>query len=58
MKTLDERFMIYSALVILCCTSSVFFGVTAGIWSFVQIAAVIEFMYWLGLPASTHSEHV
>ncbi|MBE9538827.1 MAG: hypothetical protein IMF06_07065 [Proteobacteria bacterium] len=56
MKTLDERFLIYSALVILCCTSSVFFGLAAGFWSLIQITAVIEFMYWIGLPASTHSE--
>ncbi len=58
MKTLDERFMIYSALVILCCTSSVFFGVAAGFWSLVQMTAVIEFMYWIGIPSSTRSEQL
>ena len=57
MNTVDERFMIYSALVILCSTASVFMGPAAGIWSFIQIGAVIELMYWIGLPESTESEH-
>ncbi len=57
MKTLDERFIIYFALVILCCTTGIFLGLAAGLWSFIQIAAVIEFMYWLGIQARTRSEH-
>jgi len=55
MSIVDERFMIYSALAILCSTVSVFLGPTAGIWSFIQIGAVIEFLYWVGLPARTGS---
>jgi len=50
MGTLDERFLIYSALLILCSTTGVFVGLAAGLWSFVQIAAVIEFIYWIGPP--------
>jgi len=57
MKTLDDRFMIYFALLILCCTSSIFLGLAAGLFSFIQIAAVIEFMYWLGTQARTGNEH-
>ena len=52
MDTLDERFLIYAALLILCSAASVFVGLAAGLWSFVQIAAVIEFMYWIGTPGS------
>jgi len=48
MDTLDERLLIYSALLILCSTAGVFVGLAAGLWSFVQIVAVIEFMYWIG----------
>ncbi len=50
MDTLEERFLIYSALLILCSTASVFVGLAAGFWSFVQIAAVIELIYWIGTP--------
>ena len=51
MNKLDERFLIYTALAILCCTASVFLGAAAGIYTFMQIAAVIEFIYWLGTPS-------
>jgi hypothetical protein len=50
MDTPDERFLIYAALLILCSTTSVFVGLVAGLWSFVQIVAVIEFIYWIGTP--------
>ena len=50
MDTPDERFLIYSALLVLCSTASVFVGLAAGAWSFVQIAAVIEIIYWIGTP--------
>ena len=52
MDTLDERFLIYAALLILCSAASVFVGLAAGLWSFLQIVAVIEFMYWIGTPGS------
>ena len=48
MDTLDERFLVYAALLILCSTASVFVGLAAGLWSFIQIVAVIEFLYWIG----------
>lgn len=60
MSATDERFMIYSALALLCSTVSAFIGVAAGVWSFIQIAAVVEFLYWMGLPGSndpTQSRH-
>ncbi|MFT6276575.1 MAG: hypothetical protein ACJAZ0_002683 [Halioglobus sp.] len=55
MNAVDERFMIYAALALLCSTASTFLGATAGLWSFLQIAAVIEFLYWIGLPSGGNS---
>jgi hypothetical protein len=55
---LGERFVIYTALVLLCSIVSVFLGMAAGLWSFLQIAAVIELLYWAGLPARPQSEQL
>jgi hypothetical protein len=55
---LNERFVIYTALVLLCSIASVFLSMAAGLWSFLQIAAVIELLYWIGLPASRKSEQL
>jgi hypothetical protein len=48
MDRTDQRFLVYVALLIVCCTIGSFLGLLAGTWTFVQIAAVIELMYWLG----------
>ena len=56
MNILDERLVIYSALALLCSFASVFLGLAAGLWSFLQIAAVIELLYWVGFSASRKSE--
>ena len=50
MNAIDERFFIYSALALLCSAVSAFLGAVAGLWSFLQIAAIIEFLYWIGRP--------
>ncbi|MBT4521962.1 MAG: hypothetical protein HOC23_18340 [Halieaceae bacterium] len=55
MSTLDERFLIYAALAILCSTVSVFLGLAAGVWSFLQICAVIELLFWIGAPEGDDS---
>ncbi|MEH6637131.1 MAG: hypothetical protein V7700_16545 [Halioglobus sp.] len=47
MNSSNERILIYVALIILCAAASVFVGLTAGIYSFLQIAVVIEFFYWI-----------
>jgi hypothetical protein len=57
-NSLDERLVIYSALALLCSISSVFLGMAAGLWSFLQIAAVIELLYWIGLPVNPKSEQL
>ena len=50
MSKLEERVLIYIALILLCSLASVFMGLTAGSWSFVQMASVIELMYLIGGP--------
>ena len=40
--------LVYTALAIVCCTAGAFLGLAAGIYTFMQIAAVIEFIYWFG----------
>ena len=55
MSILYERFVVYSALTILCCTIGILLGLVAGIWSFVQIALVIELMCWIGTAGSRKS---
>ncbi len=53
MDTLEERFLIYTALATLCCTAGAFLGAAAAIYTFMQIAAIIELIYWLGTPSRT-----
>ncbi len=48
MNRVDERFLVYTALVVLCSTLSVFLGPALGAWTFAQVALVIEILYWLG----------
>jgi hypothetical protein len=50
MSKLEERALIYIALILLCSLASVFLGFVAGAWSFVQMASVIELMYLIGGP--------
>jgi len=52
MRTQDQRFFIYSALAVVCSALSLFLGPLAVAWSFLQIVAVIELMYWIGTPGS------
>ena len=50
MDKLSKRFLIYTALAVLCAMTGAVVGTTAGLLSFVQIAAVIEFIYWIARP--------
>ena len=52
MDNLGERFLVYSGLLLLCSTIAVFTGLQAGIWTFLQVATVIELLYWLALNAA------
>ena len=53
MDRLDERFLIYTALATVCAFVSTFSSLGAGLWSFLQAVAVIELIYWVGLPRVT-----
>jgi hypothetical protein len=50
MNKLSEKFLVYTALVVLCVLAAAFTGTAAAIWSFVQIVAVIELIYWIASP--------
>ena len=46
MEKVEERFLVYTALLVLCTTIGALLGPSAGILSFFQIAAIIELTYW------------
>ena len=48
MSKLDDRYFILAAVLLLCIAASVFLGLPAGVWSFVQMAVVIELLFWIG----------
>ncbi|MEH6591920.1 MAG: hypothetical protein V7746_16785 [Halioglobus sp.] len=49
MTLVEERFLIYAALLLVCAVAGSLLGLAAAIWSFLQMAVVIELMYMLGL---------
>ena len=51
MNRLGERFLIYTGLAVLCALTAAFAGTSAAIWSFVQVVAVVELIYWIASPA-------
>lgn len=51
MNKLGERFLIYGTLAALCALTAVVVDRAAGLWSFVQVVAVIELIYWIVSPA-------
>ena len=60
MTNMEERVLIYTALAVVCSFAMVFIGLLAGALTFIQIAAVIEALYWFGLPKLSvfkHREH-
>jgi len=56
MNTADGRFTIYTALTLLCSLASFLVGPVAALWTFVQIAAVIEILHWLGVPVAAQTD--
>ena len=57
MTKLVERVLIYTALAVVCAFGSVFLGLLAGALTFIQIGAVIEGLYWFGLPKPRASKY-
>ena len=52
MNKLGERLLIYIALAVLCGMTAAFAGTAAALWSFAQVAAVIELIYWIARPSA------
>ena len=52
MNKWGERLLIYAALALLCTMTATFAGGAAGFWSFVQVTAVIELIYWMAGPTA------
>ena len=57
MSKLEERALIYIAMMIFCSVAGVFMGLAAGVWTFIQMAAVIEILYSLGNSNNSSSVH-
>ncbi|MCX2981586.1 hypothetical protein EYC98_12005 [Halieaceae bacterium IMCC14734] len=50
MSALEERVLIYAAVAVICAFGGVFLGPWIVVMTFLQIVAVIEALYWFGLP--------
>lgn len=57
MTAIEERVLIYTALAVVCAFVGVFAGPAAGVLTFIQIAAVIEALFWFGVPRPGVSKH-
>ncbi len=57
MTKLEERVLIYTALAVVCSFAGVFVGLLSGALTFIQIAAVIEALFWFGLPKPSGHNH-
>ncbi len=56
MADLEERFLVYTALLVPCSTLSMFAGPGAGVWALLQIALVVEMVYWIGFERVEDAE--
>jgi hypothetical protein len=50
MTVIEERILVYIALAVICAFLAAFTGLLAGALSFMQIAAIIEALFWFGVP--------
>ena len=50
MTPIEERVLIYIALAVVCAFVGVFTGFAIAAMTYLQIAVVIEALYWFGLP--------
>ena len=57
MSDIEERILVYIALAVICAFIAVFSGVAAAALTFLQIAAVIEALFWFGLPRPGILQH-
>jgi hypothetical protein len=56
MVDFEERFLVYAALLVPCSTLSAFAGPGAGIWTLLQVAMVVEMVYWIGFERVEDAE--
>ncbi len=49
-NTFEQRLLVYGPLALLCGVAGIWLGAAAGIWSFVQVVAVVELTNWLAAP--------
>ncbi len=60
MTTIEERILVYIALAVICAFVGAFAGALARGLTFLQIAAVVEALFWFGMPkpgAYKHRQH-
>ncbi len=49
MQDMQERKLVYTALLIACAVIALGAGPLVGLWSFLQVGVMIELACWLGL---------
>ncbi|MEH6569028.1 MAG: hypothetical protein V7709_08140 [Halioglobus sp.] len=57
MTTQEHRLFIYAALLVLCTIGGAFIGAGAALWTFLQVAGVVELICLLGSSRSEASLH-
>ena len=57
MSNIEERILLYIALAVICAFVAVAAGLVAAGFTFLQIAAVIEALFWFGVPKPGPSRH-
>lgn len=57
MTDIEERILVYIALAVICAFIAVFAGLAAAALTFIQIAAVVEALFWFGLPGPDIARH-
>lgn len=55
MTSVEERVLVYMALMVICAFIAVFAGLAAAAITLLQIAAVIEALFWFGVPKPASS---
>ena len=57
MTEFEERIVVYIALAVVCAFIGAFAGFSAAGLTYLQIAIVIEAIYWFGVPRPLVSRH-
>lgn len=57
MTSVEERILVYMALLVVCAFIAVFAGLAAAAFTLLQVAAVIEALFWFGVPKPDSLRH-